>query len=403
MDNQDNKPYYIIVFGSGSTFIDRTLKSLSQRGVRIGLPVYKRRQYYRTGPEFKRIRIFDVLKLGDLVHSFLFFLYLMFISPVRLFRFIKLVSKQSYGYKSKVVQIVKSLPLLREEPDLIHFEWLSEAIDFEWVFDFFNCPVVVSVRGRQVNILPHIPGIENHLQKLVHIMQKACAVHCVCDDIRQVAIELGMPPEKGVVIYTAVDPEFYKPVEKKAEAVSLKIIMVGALIWRKGYEYALLAIRKVIDAGIDVELSIIGSGADYDHMMFTIHDLNLEGNVHLLGELPPHLVVKQLQSSHIFLHTAVSEGIPNVIVEGMSCGLPVICTDCGGTREAVDNGVEGLLVPTRDAESIANAILLLAKDPFLRNRMGQVGRVRVLQQFKLDKQSADFIALYERLIKDQIR
>ena len=163
--------------------------------------------------------------------------------------------------------------------------------------------------------------------------------------------------------------------------------MVGALIWRKAYEYALVGLQKAIRMGVHAELTIVGSGPDYDHLVFTATDLHISEKVIFLGHLEPDEVLVKLQSSHILLHTAVSEGIPNALVEAMACGLPVITTNCGGIPEAVDDGVEGIFVPTRDPDAIAAALIWLAKNPELRAKMGTAGRERALRQFDLKKQA----------------
>jgi len=394
----------ILVFGAGwnpnRTFIERKLTSLSDSGFQVKLAVRKPKNVRSstTRRKFPVVKILNIFRIGDLFSALFVFITLIFCHPKKLIKFFSVINQSKGSYKSKFVQVITSLPLIKEIPDLIHFEWISQAIDFEWVFDFYDCPVVLSNRGRQLNILPHIPAYEQHVNGLLRVLSKASAVHCVCEDICQVAIDLGMPPEKGVVIYTAVDPYIYKPIHHKRLNDSLKIIMIGSLIWRKGYEFALLALQKAISFGIDARLVIVGSGLEFAHIHFTSYDLGISNRTHLTGELTPDEVLQNLQEADILMHSAVSEGIPNALVEAMACGLPVITTDCGGIREAVDDGVEGYLVPTRDPESMAEAIVRLAKDPYLRIKMGQAGRKRVLRQFNLQDQAQKFIDLYLTLI-----
>ncbi len=77
----------------------------------------------------------------------------------------------------------------------------------------------------------------------------------------------------------------------------------------------------------------------------------------------------------------------------MSCGLPVVTTACGGMREAVSDGVEGFLVPTRAPAALSAALHKLAVDPSLRQRMGQAGRERIIKDFQLSDQVDAFIRL----------
>ena len=83
----------------------------------------------------------------------------------------------------------------------------------------------------------------------------------------------------------------------------------------------------------------------------------------------------------------------------MSCGLPVVTTDCGGMGEAVTNGVEGFLTPPWDVQAQAQALSRLALDPLLRTRMGEAGRRRVQKDFNLESQVAQYIRLFDEAAK----
>jgi len=162
-----------------------------------------------------------------------------------------------------------------------------------------------------------------------------------------------------------------------------------------------MALHILINSGVDAEIWIIGSGQEKERIEYTAQDLGVTGKVRLLGEQEPSAVRDLLQKADIFLHTGLSEGIANAVVEGMACGLPVVTVDCGGMREAVEDGIEGFLVPSRDPQAIADAIRRLAFQPDLRRQMGTAGQQRVLRQFTLDRQSEQFVNLYSKLIENK--
>jgi colanic acid/amylovoran biosynthesis glycosyltransferase len=394
----------LLIFGVSwdmdSPFVKRKLNGLLNYGFQVKLAVRKPKGKFAS-PGQKKIpivRILNIFRPDDLFYFLLLFIRSLLLNPKRLFKFLGIIKKSSGSIRSKIVQVIISLPLITETPGLIHYEWISQAVDFEWVYEFFCCPVVVSNRGRQLNIFPYIPDYEQNVADLLRVIAKSDAVHCVCEDIKQQAVNLGMPHEKGVVVYTAVDPEIFKPIQQRTSNEQLKIIMVGSLIWRKGYDFAFLAFQKILNEGINARLVIIGSGDDHDHLVFTAKDLSISENVEFAGHLEIEEVLQVLQSGDIFLHTAVSEGIPNSLIEAMACGLPVIAADCGGIREALDHEVEGLIVPTRDAIATADAILRLGRSENARRKMGSAGRERVLRQFDLEKQAEEFSLLYRSLI-----
>jgi colanic acid/amylovoran biosynthesis glycosyltransferase len=134
-------------------------------------------------------------------------------------------------------------------------------------------------------------------------------------------------------------------------------------------------------------------------VLYTIHDLDLQDHARLLGRLPAVEVRARLQRADAFVLSSLSEGISNAVLEAMSCAVPVVTTDCGGMREAVDDGVEGFVVPVRDAATMADALQKLAASPGLRERMGRAGRARIEREFTLDRQAAAFV----RLLHDTAR
>lgn len=266
----------------------------------------------------------------------------------------------------------------------------------------WRCPYVVSCRGSQINVRPHVPthaGLANGLQTT---FQQAAAVHCVSEAIKQEAFAYGLDPAKAWVIRPAVDPEFFHPAAAEQRADNaFRIVTIGSLVWPKGYEYALLAIRQLVDSGLDVRFEIIGAGPEHSRVLYTVDDLNLKEHVHLLGQLPPDDVRRRLQQADVFLLASLSEGISNAVLEAMACGLPVVTTDCGGMREAVADGVEGFVVPVRDPAAMAEALRKLAADPELRATMGQRARERILGEFTLEQQTQQFLALYRDVLEQQ--
>jgi colanic acid/amylovoran biosynthesis glycosyltransferase len=223
-------------------------------------------------------------------------------------------------------------------------------------------------------------------------------VHCVSRAIEAEAATYGLDPAKSRVIHPAVDPEIFRPPARAQTGTGARrVIAVGSLSWKKGFEYALRALRLARDAGSDLELEIVGEGVDRQRVLFGIEDLGLSGCVRLAGQLPVDSVRERLQNADLFLLSSVSEGVSNAALEAMATGLPVVTTDCGGMREAVSDGVEGLVVPVRGTKQMAEALGRLAADKDLRARMGAAARARVLRDFTLEKQVRSFTGLLDEL------
>ena len=298
--------------------------------------------------------------------------------------------------------------------DVLYFPWNTSAIVYQSLLD--EAPSVISCRGSQINVAPHNPERAVLREGLALTFGKATAVHCVSQQIRDEAARYGLDPRKAVVIRPAVDPNLFRPAlvspSERGSAVPsslgrglgrgtsspdtpFRLVTTGSILWRKGYEYALLAVRQLVERGLPVRFDIIGDGPERQRLLYTIHDLGLQEHVVWHGPLPPAEVVGRLQAADAFLLTSLSEGISNAVLEAMACGLPVVTTDVDGMPEAVSDGVEGFLVPPRAPAATANALARLAASPELRRTMGAAGRRRVERDFALDDQIAAFVTLFQ--------
>ncbi len=317
----------------------------------------------------------------------------------------------------------REAPLAGRDFDVIYFPWNSAAIAYQELLD--RAPAVISCRGSQINVAPHNPERVAIRDGLAATFARAAAVHCVSAQIRDEATHYGLDPRKAVIIRPAVDPSVFRPAipspsgrgsEGTDAAIPspsgrglgrgsgksddpLRIITTGSILWRKGYEYALLAVRDLIDRGVATQFNIVGDGPEAQRLLYTIDDLGLREHVTWHGRRTPDEVLRLLQSADVFLLTSLSEGISNAVLEAMACGLPVVTTDVDGMAEAVTDGVEGFLVPPRAPAATANALARLAASPELRRAMGAAGRARVVGEFALDDQIAAFVDLFERVAR----
>lgn len=297
------------------------------------------------------------------------------------------------AYLPPIEGFARLLPFAGRRWDVIYFPWNVTAILYLPLMD--SAMSVVSCRGAHINITPHNPDRARQLEWLAATFDKAAAVHCVSEAIRDEATQYGLDPAKTTIIRPAVDPDVFRPAEQpRMPDGDFRVITTGTVMWRKGYEYALSAVRALLDRGVPVRFDIIGDGDEMQRLLYTIHDLSLTERVACHGRLAPSEVVARLQQSDVFLLSSLSEGISNAALEAMACGLPVVTTRAGGMAEAVTDGVEGFVVPLRDPETMTEALDELWRQPELRRRMGAAGRERVLRDFRLDDQAGAFLDLF---------
>jgi len=387
----------VLIVGLGTsevTFLNRLVDGLAREGVHITISSSKRRVTDRF-PQGKVDWLWAPSWHGFGLVRILRILLIFFKGLLgKRLKWLREIINSRETFRDKLAALHRYLPFLRGEWDVIYFPWNSTAVDYIDLFDL-GIPVVISCRGSQINIRPHRQGQERYSSLLKQTLKKAAAVHCVSANILANALGLGLDSEKAVVIRPAVDPAVFSLTTEQYQNGPIRLITIGSLVWNKGYEYLLMAVKLWKDRGAITELHIIGEGAERNRILFTAQDLDIASQVLLHGKLPPAEVIQQLQQSDIFVLSSLSEGISNAVLEAMSCSLPIVTTECGGMREAVQDGVQGFVVPVRDPESMAEAVQKLALDPDLRKSMGRAGRERVLAEFNSQTQIEAFVNLFE--------
>jgi glycosyltransferase involved in cell wall biosynthesis len=151
------------------------------------------------------------------------------------------------------------------------------------------------------------------------------------------------------------------------------LIAAGRRVPQKGFDLLLEAFQKVSVRHPDWQLWIFGSGAGRDSLAAQIDRLGLTGRAHLKGTTGQ--LDKRLAEASVFVLSSRFEGLPMVLLEAMTAGLPAVAFDCPtGPAEVIRHGVTGLLAPAQDADALAAGICDLIEDPAKRKAMGAAAR-----------------------------
>ena len=198
------------------------------------------------------------------------------------------------------------------------------------------------------------------------------------------------------VIHHGVDLERFVPADRRNDGVPA-LVSVGRLVEKKAFDDLLRALARVDQP---FSLQIYGDGPLHDELVALRDELGLGDRVELLGARDSDEIVKALADADAFVLTPTNmedgdrDGIPNVLVEAMACGLPVVTTTAGGITELVADEVNGLLCATDDVTSIAQAVGRIVADPELRARLGAAGRRTVEADYDVNTAAARLEALY---------
>jgi colanic acid/amylovoran biosynthesis glycosyltransferase len=310
-------------------------------------------------------------------------------------------SRARYGPGRRAAKAwVRALPLALGRYDLIHFEYSGLAVSYLDALPLLApAKLIASCRGTAELVVPRVR--HERAAQLREVFAIVDRVHCVSADMLRTVEEYGLASGKGFVNHPAVDAERFRrrcPYPENRLG-PYRLVSIGRLHWVKGLDWALLAVRLLLDEGHDVYYDIVGGGPEEERLRFTIHALGLDGRVRLRGPEPADRVRDALEMADVYLSPSLSEGMSNAVLEAMAMAIPVVSTDVGGMPEAIHDGCEGLLVPPRDAAALSEKVALLLCDSQRRRRMGLAGRRQVERNFDLARQLDRFVAAYHDLLR----
>ncbi len=220
--------------------------------------------------------------------------------------------------------------------------------------------------------------------------------------IRQMLVADGVPAERSVTVHEGIDVDHVvaAPPVNVHEAFWLPhqapvVGNVAALVPHKGQRYLVDAAHLVVQSVPDARFIILGEGELREHLEKQVHEHHLEKHVLLPGFRTD--VLGCIKGFDLFVMSSVTEGLGTSLLDAMACGRPIVATRAGGIPEIVEEGVNGALVPPRDAASLAAAIVRALKDEGWRRRMGEAGLARVRERFTVDRMVEQTAAVYRRL------
>lgn len=212
---------------------------------------------------------------------------------------------------------------------------------------------------------------------------------CVSLDSARLAAEQGIGLRKVCILRNGIDTERFTV---QRTQVSGPVVTVARLSPEKDIETLIRAVALAGKTNGDLRLEIAGAGPCLTDLRRLTAELRLERQVQFLGQVRD--VPALLARAGLFVLPSRTEGISLTLLEAMASGLPVVTTRVGGNPEVVAEGETGLLVPPGDPPALADALQRLWHDAAARQRLGQAGRLRVVQNFDIRHMVAEYEELY---------
>jgi glycosyltransferase involved in cell wall biosynthesis len=296
---------------------------------------------------------------------------------------------------SPVLFWIKILLCLRSiHPDIIHIQNIRLGIPGYLSKKLFKIPYVIYARGSE-NI-HHLSSISSYILRLTLLNANKVLVltQDMKNDIKSfykgdiLVIPNGIELDK----FENFSTDYLRTEQKKS------IIFIGRFVPIKGLEYLIKAMDVIQKENENIYLTLVGDGNQRNFLEDMVKKLHLGKKVIFKGIIENTQVPKYLIQSDVFVLPSLSEGFPNVILEAMAAGLPIVTTNVGGLAEIIKNGENGYVVEPKNPDQLARKLLDILQNNDLRSLMSR-NNIDKAKQYSWESIVSDLESVYSNVVK----
>ena len=281
----------------------------------------------------------------------------------------------------------------------IHSQWIHSAGTVAW-YGARLLGVPFSFTGHAADLFRNRCALEDKVRD-------AEFIGCISEFHREFFRRLGAKDEQLILVYCGIDVAHFTPrLRKRVPGEGFRLLSSGRLVEKKGFEYVIDACAELVRRGREVECMIAGSGPLERALRQRIARLGLSDRITLTGtalaqeEIPGFMAQGDAYCLPcVWASDDDVDGLPQMLMEAMACGLPAVSTRLVGIPDLVVHEQTGLLVEPRDAPELAAAIERLIDDEPLRLRLAAGGRRIVEEKFDIETSLDALIDRYRRLLE----
>jgi glycosyltransferase involved in cell wall biosynthesis len=339
-------------------------------------------------------------------------------SPWRIFRplnFWELASTRLGFFPEMLLFSIRALSLLKKITPRRNFAVLHDVQSLGYgllLMRRFRLPLVTTVHHPlTIDFQASIERDRTFEEKYYTVvfyplrMQRRVIRHCdrVITSSKETAREIhrafGVSPHKIRMVYNGLDAGFFRPIEEEPKKPQTLLFVGNTDDAKKGIDHLLKAMTLLPES---VFLTIVDGGAPLKtYAPRRVRDLGLSSRVTFTGKVSAETLRRFYNTSEVVVLPSLYEGFGLPAAEAMACATPVVATLAGALPEVVGNGEGGILVPPRDPQALAAAILKILRDETLKKNMGVLGRKRVERLFTWPKVAERTIEVYKELIGER--
>lgn len=322
--------------------------------------------------------------------------------PFKTIRGLRPRIQRQYAKTLEAPYVLNAFHSLGKDFDIVHahFGWNGILGAVLKASGFHKGPLITSFYGSDARTHPDTWG--EHVYESVFEYSEVLtgSSRALSRDVKSLSSQTT--PVRTV--YTGIPTTKFTPKSVGSSESTANLLSVGRLVPCKGYGYAIRAVRKVVEEGIDVRYELVGDGPIRSNLSSLTRDLGIEDSVHLTGSLPRESVIQKLQNTDIFLAPSVTgsggvqDSIGTSLLEAMSCGLPVIATDLPSIQEVITTGENGFLCSQKNPECLTDHIMQLHQDSDLRQSVGSSARKTITQNHSIKSLTDQLEDLYTKIL-----
>jgi glycosyltransferase involved in cell wall biosynthesis len=288
------------------------------------------------------------------------------------------------------------------KPDLVHVFFGIPDGPIGWFLKrVYGLPYLISLRGADVpsDEVKRFARQYRILRPFIRwFWRDADALVAVSNGLREYAFQTT-PDLPIKVIPNAIELSEFTPPRQRALNGTVRLLFVGRFNAFKNVETLLKALGLVAAQNItNFELHLVGDGERRSSLERLVVEQGLTKRVRFLGWVEREKIVEHYRRADLFVTATTWEGMPNTVLEGMACGLPVVATRASGLDELVTEGVNGYLVDINDPVALAERLADLIDNPYERQRMGKESRKIAEREFAWDYITQQYVEIYQNII-----
>ncbi len=273
--------------------------------------------------------------------------------------------------------------------------------------EHFKIPVICSVRGSDLNYYPF--DSEKMYRASMRVLREADTVLTVSRALAETAVSMTEMRRAPRLIYNGVDTRLFSRIGRRHEnRASLGLpegkrilLFVGGFKREKGVFDLIEVFAELGEIAGEVVLLMIGDGPEKSALEASVDRHGVSDRIIFKGNVPHEEISSYMNAADMFVLPTHSEGMPNVVLEAMACGLPVIAGSVGGIPEIITDGDDGLLFPAGDVGALRGCLLRLLSDPVLAASMGDRALKKVTENFSWPKNASEHLGVYEEILERQ--